>query len=164
MPPGPGPPPPQRGMLPSILDRLLDPESAGTTIMTGYTVDKMALVVRRDLEELLNNLHPYHTFPAEFPETLNSIVTFGLPDLASIEAISTTQQAGIAILIKRAVERFEPRLRRVKVTMLPGEPDQVRSSVRFRVDARMAVDPAPEIAFETILDVGSGKYEVKPTN
>jgi type VI secretion system protein ImpF len=154
---------PQRGLLPSILDRLLDPESAGTAIMTGYTVERMAQVVRRDLEELLNTMHPYHSFPQEYPETLNSIVTFGLPDLASVEAVSENQRAGIALLIKRAVERFEPRLRRVKVMMLKAEPDRVQGSVRFRVEARLAVDPAPEVAFETILDMGTGKYEVKPT-
>jgi type VI secretion system protein ImpF len=153
--------PPQRGMLPSLLDRLLDPESAGTAIMTGYTTDKMALVVRRDLEELLNTLHPYHTFPTQFPETRDSIVTYGLPDLASIETVSAGQRAAIGGLIKRAVERFEPRLKMVRVTVLDAEPDAVRGSVKFRVNARLTVDPAPDVAFDTILDMGTGKYDVK---
>lgn len=157
----PPPPPPQRGMQPSILDRLLDPESAGTAVMTGYTVERMALVVRRDLEELLNTLHPYHTFPDQFPETRDSVVTYGLPDLASIESVSESQRTAIGGLIKRAIERFEPRLRGVRVSMINPEPDAVRGSVKFRVNARLAVDPAPEVAFDTILDVGTGKYDVK---
>ena len=148
-------------MLPSILDRLLDPESAGTAIMTGYTVEKMALVVRRDLEELLNTLHPHHSFPEQFPETRDSIVTYGLPDLASIESVSVMQRSAIGGLIKRAVERFEPRLRAVKVSVLSADPDAVRGSVKFRVNARLAVDPAPEVAFDTILDMGTGKYDVQ---
>jgi type VI secretion system protein ImpF len=153
--------PPQRGMQPSILDRLLDPESAGTAIMTGYTVEKMAQVVRRDLEELLNTMHPYHSFPDAFPETRESIVTYGLPDLASIESVSATQRAAISGLIRRAVERFEPRLKNVMVSVLSTDPDTIRGSVKFRVNARLAVDPAPEVAFDTILDVGTGKYDVK---
>lgn len=157
----PPPQPPQRGMLPTVLDRLLDPESAGTAVMTGYTVEKMAQAVRRDLEELLNTVNPHgRSFPDEFPETRDSIVAYGLPDLASVEAISGAQRKAIGDLIRRAVERFEPRLKRVKVTVLAGESDAVRGSVKFRVEARLTVDPAPEVAFDTILDVGTGKYEV----
>lgn len=157
----PPPQPPQRGMLPSLIDRLLDPESAGTAVMTGYSVEKMAMAVRRDLEDLLNTLHPYHTFPPEYPETRDSVVTYGLPDLASIEAISADQRAAIGGLIKRAIDRFEPRLRAVRVAVLSADPDAVRGSVKFRVTARLAVDPAPEVAFDTILNVGTGKCDVQ---
>lgn len=157
----PPPQPPQRGMLPTILDRLLDPESAGTAVMTGYTVEKMASAVRRDLEELLNTVSSHgRSFPDDFPETRDSLVTYGLPDLASVEAISGVQRKAIGDLIRRAVERFEPRLKRVKVTVLAAEADAVRGSVKFRVEARLTVDPAPEVAFDTILDMGTGKYEV----
>lgn len=156
----PPPQPPQRGMLPSVLDRLLDPESAGTAVMTGYTVEKMAMAVRRDLEELLNSVNPHHRFPDDFPETRDSLVTYGLLDLASVEAISGAQRKAIGDLIRRAVERFEPRLKRVKVSVMAGEADAVRGAVKFRIEARLTVDPAPEVAFDTILDVGTGKYEV----
>src|SRR5437879_4882256 len=77
----PAPQPPRRGMLPSVLDRLLDPESAGTAVMTGYTVEKMANAVWRDLDELLNTVNPHHRFPDDFPETRDSIVPYGLFDL-----------------------------------------------------------------------------------
>ncbi len=156
-------PPPARGMLPSILDRLLDPESAGTAIMTGYSVDKMALAVRRDLEELLNTVNPHHNFPEQYPETRDSVVTYGLPDLASAEALSGEQRATLAALIRHAVERFEPRLKRVKVTVLKAEADAVRGAIKFRLDARLTVDPAPEVSFDTVLNVGTGKYEVNKT-
>jgi hypothetical protein len=36
----------------------------------------------------------------------------------------------------------------------------VRQAVKFRVDARLAVDPFPDIAFDTILEMGSGQYKV----
>ena len=155
--------PPARGMLPSILDRLLDPESAGTAIMTGYTVEKMASAVRRDLEELLNTVSPHHQFPEQYPETQNSVVTYGLPDLASVESLTGEQRATLAALIRQAVERFEPRLKRVRVNVLKAEADLVRGAIKFRLEARLTVDPAPEVSFDTVLNVGTGKYEVSKT-
>jgi type VI secretion system protein ImpF len=158
----PAPQPPQKGMLPSLLDRLLDSEAAGTAMLTGYSVEKMANAVRRDLEELLNTVNPHRGGGLEaYPETRDSVVAYGLPDLASVEASSVEQRATLATLIRRAVERFEPRLRRVRVTILASDQDTGKTSVRFRLEARLTVDPAPEVAFDTILNVGTGKYEVQ---
>lgn len=156
-------PPPQqpiRGVQPSLIDRLIDPESAGTSIITGYSVQQMYDAVLRDLEDLLNSTHSNTHLSEAFPETRNSIALYGLPDLASIEAISTAQRAAIGKVIQKSVERFEPRLRNVKVTMQVKEENAVRRSVQFRVDARLAVDPAPDVAFDTILDMGTGAYLV----
>lgn len=158
------PPPqqPKRGLQPSILDRLIDPESAGTSIMMGYTVEKMYQAVLRDLEDLLNTLHTAHDVPQDFPEVRDSIVSYGLPDMASMEAISPDQRSSIGKGIKRAVERFEPRLKNVKVTLLKDDEDAVSRSIRFRIDARLTVDPAPDVAFDTILEMGSTQYRVTP--
>src|SRR2546427_5979001 len=112
------PPQPKRGLRPSILDRLTDPESAGTAILTGYTVEKMYAAVLRDLEDLLNTVHTAHTVAPEFADVRDSIVAFGLPDLASVESISADQRAAIGRTIRKAIERFEPRLRAVRVTLL----------------------------------------------
>lgn len=158
----PPPPQPKRGLQPSLLDRLIDPESAGTTIMNGYTVAQTYQAVLRDLEDLLNTLHTAHDIPAAFPETRDSIASYGLPDLASVEAISTDQRSAIGKSIKKAVERFEPRLKAVRVTLLKQEEDSVRRSIKFRIDARLTVDPAPDVAFDTILEMGSSTYLVTP--
>jgi len=155
------PPQPKRGLQPSIIDRLVDPESAGTAILTGYTVEKMYAAVLRDLEDLLNTVHTARDIPAEYPDVRDSIVGYGLPDLTSIESISTEQRSAIARTIRRAIERFEPRLRGVRVTMLKHD-DALHMSLKFRIDARLAVDPAPDVAFDTILEVGTGKYLVSP--
>ena len=74
----------------------------------------------------------------------------------------TNQRADIARAIKLIIERFEPRLKDVVVMLLnPGE-DISRHALRFRVDARLAVDPAPDVAFDTILEIASGHYVVTP--
>jgi predicted component of type VI protein secretion system len=36
-------------------------------------------------------------------------------------------------------------------------------SVKFRIDARLCVDPAPEVAFDTVLELTTGHYSVKPS-
>src|SRR5437016_5262816 len=98
----PPPQPPKRGLQPSILDRLVDPESAGTQNHTGYTTDQMYAAVMRDLEDLLNTVHTTHDIPPEFSEVRDSLVGYGLPDLASVEAISSEQRAGIGRVIRQA--------------------------------------------------------------
>src|SRR5205085_2465499 len=45
---------PKLGLMPSVLDRLVDPASAGTEGQRGYTLNQMMEAVRKDLEELLN--------------------------------------------------------------------------------------------------------------
>jgi predicted component of type VI protein secretion system len=40
--------------------------------------------------------------------------------------------------------------------------DNKARSLKFRVDARMRVDPAPEVAFDTILELTTGHYSIKP--
>lgn len=152
---------PRRGLQPSIIDRLVDPESAGTTVLTGYTVEKMYNAVLHDLENLLNTVHTARDIPPEFPDVRDSIVAYGVPDLTSVESAGAAQRAAIARAIRRAIERFEPRLRAVKVAMLKHD-EAVHMSLKFRIDARLAVDPAPDVAFDTILEVGTGKYLVSP--
>ena len=159
MPPAPTP---QYGLKPSLVDRLIDSESAGTAVMLGYTPARMYDAVLRDLEDLLNTRQTYRDMPAGFPEARDSILGYGLPDLASVDATGSQQRAEIARAIKQVVERFEPRLKDVMVVLLnPGE-NYGKHSLRFRVDARLAVDPSPDVAFDTILEIASGHYVVTP--
>jgi type VI secretion system protein ImpF len=152
-----------QGLMPSILDRLIDPESAGTTLMVGYDVPQMYRAVLRDLEDLLNTRQTYRDLPAHLTEVHDSIIAYGLPDILSFDSVSTRERSLIGHSIQSVIERFEPRLREVRVTLLdPGE-NWARHSLRFRVDARLAVDPAPDVAFDTVLEMASGHYHVTPS-
>ena len=156
------PPQHQRGLIPSFLDRLTDPESAGTAIMSGYSIEKMYAAVLRDLEDLLNTRRTVTDIAPALVEVRDSIVAYGLPDIASVQAASTFDRNTIAGAIGSVIRRFEPRLRDVTVVLLNPEDDLVRQSVKFRVDARLDADPYPDIAFDTILEMGSGQYVVTP--
>jgi type VI secretion system protein ImpF len=149
-----------QGLMPSILDRLVDPESAGTAIMIGYDIPKMFQAVLRDLEDLLNTRQTYRDLPEQFTEVHKSIVAYGLPDVLSIASVSDSHRQAIARSIQNVIERFEPRLRDVHVVLLNPHDDLVKQSVRFRIDAHLAVDPAPDVAFDTILEMASGHYQV----
>jgi len=151
----------QQGLMPSIIDRLIDPGSGGTAWRRGYGLEQMIQAVQRDLEDLLNTRQSHEGLPPEFKEVHNSIVAYGLPDLNSINAVTSTQRQQIGRLIEAIIARFEPRLKDIKATLVEGGDNKARS-VKFRVDARMRVDPAPEVAFDTILELTTGHYSIKP--
>jgi type VI secretion system protein ImpF len=152
----------QQGLLPSILDRLCDPDSTGTAWRRGYSIAQMMDSVQRDLEDLLNTRQSRQGLGEQFPELENSIVGYGLPDLTSLDAISPEQREQIGRLLEATISRFEPRLRDVRASLLnPG--DGKERSLRFRVEARVCVEPAPPVAFETVLELTTGHYTVKPS-
>ncbi len=129
--------------------------------MVGYDVPQMYKAVLRDLEELLNTRQTCRDLPEYLTEAHDSILFYGLPDLVSTAAVSSAQRTQIGLAIQQVIERFEPRLRDVHVSMLDTVDNWSRHSVRFRVDARLTVDPAPDVAFDTILEMASGHYQVK---
>ena len=150
----------ERGLQPSLLDRLIDPESAGTKILIGYDETTMSKAVRRDLEDLLNTRQSHTGLPEAYEQVHRSIIAYGLPDLASLDAITSRQRELIADRIREIIELFEPRLKDIRVTYIPGENKSERS-IKFKIDARLAVDPSPEIGFDTILELSSGQYQVQ---
>jgi type VI secretion system protein ImpF len=153
---------PQLGFQPSLLDRLIDPQSSGTAWRHGYGAADMVEAVRRDLEDLLNTRQSSQDLPQEFIETQRSIIGYGLPDLTSLTALTPQQREEIGRLLEAVVAHFEPRLRDVRANLVdPG--DKKHPTLRFRIDARLCVEPAPEVAFETILELTTGHSAVKQT-
>jgi type VI secretion system protein ImpF len=152
---------PQEGLMPSLLDRLIDPESGGTSWRRGYGVEQMVEAVQRDLEELLNTRQSHIGLPEDFAEVHRSIVAYGLPDLTSLEAISPQQREEIGRVLEAVIARFEPRLNDIRATQVSASDGKDRT-LRFRIEGRLCVDPAPEVAFDTILELTTGRYSIKP--
>ena len=93
-------------------------------------------------------------------ETNNSVAAFGLPDFTTLSIDSADDQKFIKREIEEAVRRFEQRLEGVVVSIEPVLPTE--RVLRFRIDARLKIDPAPEpITFDTVLQLGSGEYQVR---
>lgn len=151
----------EMGLMPSLIDRLTDPDSGGTAWRRGYGVEQMIEVVRRDLEELLNTRRSTFGMTEAYTEVNNSIIAFGLPDLTALDAFTDAQREEIGRQIEATVNRFEPRLKDVRAVLLLDDASLQDRSVKFRIDARMRVDPAPEVAFDTVLELMTGRYSVK---
>jgi type VI secretion system protein ImpF len=153
---------PQQGLMPSLLDRLTDPGSGGTGWRRGYGLEQMVEAVQRDLEDLLNTRQSGAGPPEEFAEVRNSVLAYGFPDLSSLNAITPQQRDAIGRLLEDVIARFEPRLRDVRATVIEAG-DGKRPTASFRVEARLCVEPAPEVAFETVLELTTGHCSVKPS-
>lgn len=148
----------------SILDRLTDDEPAVRTeapITREKSVRMMRAAVQRDLEALLNTIRIAETVPETYTELRDSLWLYGLPDINSISLQNQQDEERLLRGLERAIQQFEPRLSRVRVTSY----DRIlksRQIVEFHVEAMLMIEPAPErIAFDTILEIGKGSYRVK---
>jgi type VI secretion system protein ImpF len=168
---------PFQTLNPSVLDRLIDAESAGTKERRGYTLRQMENAVRRDLEDLLNTRRPpdrilgpdgrSEAFFGGLTEISTSIVNYGLRDLAFYDTLTPELRAEFARHIEQVITVFEPRLRDVRVTVRDRDQmaealksDFRRTALYFHIDARLGLDPAPEVAFETVLELTKGTHQV----
>jgi type VI secretion system protein ImpF len=148
-------------LMPSVLDRLIEPISA-TGPLLGYTVEQMTDAVRRDLEDLLNTRRPLDDVPPGLGEVACSVVAYGVPDPGSLGAVTTQQQEEIGRILEDIIRRFEPRLTAVRVRLVPSAA-AVDPALRFHIDARLAVEPAQPVTFETVLRMPSGHTTVQAT-
>ena len=150
---------PDEMLLPSVLDRLIDPEAGGTSARPGYSPEQMFRAVRRDLEDLLNTRNTCVDVPDHLADLRNCILCYGLPDLNTLNALGEAQQQEVGRVIEQIIHVFEPRLKDVRARLLPN--DGKDRTLRFRVDARLSLDPAPEVAFDTILELTTGRYAIQ---
>ena len=148
----------------SILDRLTDDEPGVRTeapITREKSVRMMRAAVQRDLEALLNTIRIAEAVPETYTELRDSLRLYGLPDINSISLQNQQDEERLLRGLERAIQQFEPRLSRVRVTSY----DRILKSlqiVEFHVEAMLMIEPAPErIAFDTILEIGKGSYRVK---
>lgn len=151
-------------ITPSLLDRLVvqDPENPadpppprGRTSYRNFEAG-----VARDLEWLLNSRRNPDPLLEGFPDILNSVYGYGLPDISSLTLSSPADRTRLLRMLETTIAKFEPRLKDIKVS-LDHQPGYVRV-LKFRIEAMLDVDPAPEmVSFDTELQVGSGEIEVK---
>src|ERR1700747_412776 len=102
---------PNQGLMASVLDRLIDPDAAGTDAQPGYNLSQMMEAVRRDLEELLNTRQTLDATARSRPRVRGCVVGSRLPDFPSVPVITPQQRQDIARAIEVITVRYEPRLR-----------------------------------------------------
>ncbi len=151
---------PSLGLRPSLLDRLIDPDSDGTSGRRGYDIEQSIDSVRRDLEDLLNSHRTVGHLADDLAEVQNSIVAFGLPDLVSIQSTRAAAQESVCAAIEDAINRFEPRLNNVRVIPV-STADSKTLKLEFQIQATLHLDPAPEVAFMTVLQLTTGQTTIQ---
>lgn len=152
-----------RSLVPSILDRLVPLETASTrpTRWDGASVEQMVEAVRRDLENLLNTRQTQGDLPGYYEELTRSVFTFGVPDVTLLSTMAMERVSDMGPLIGELIERFEPRLRDVQVILADADP--LGREIRFHIEGRLRVEPFPELGFETVLELTTGRALITPS-
>ncbi len=83
---------------------------------------------------------------------------YGIPDFLDFLSSYPDSIREIERAIRSAIQKFEPRLRAVRVNFLPQEEDAL--SLRFQIVAKLSTDPKNGVLFETIID-SDGKVDLK---
>lgn len=144
-----------RNLRESILDQLFDDEpelSVDSEKSRQRKLKELRNSVRRDLESLLNSRCRIMTPPEELDEVQVSLLNYGLPDLATINMLDVVKKKEFTRNVEYIIRTFEPRFKTVKVSHLDNTHKTDRT-VRFRIDAVMYADPAPEVVvFDSVLE------------
>jgi len=146
----------------SLLDRLSDDDTDVTSdrpVSRYQSIRMLKAALVRDLGALLNTKRRETEVPEEFVELRQSLLAFGLPDFVSFGLRNPLDQSRLRREVESTIRRFEPRLLGVTVQLEPrGEFD---SGLRFRVDAQLKMEPAPEpVRFDTILEADTCHFVI----
>jgi type VI secretion system protein ImpF len=150
--------------VPSLLDRLLneEPRVSQEPLHNRFqTLRQLKQAVARDLEALLNaRQEALEELPAELAEVRRSLLIYGLPDFTAFNPLSDNDRYQIRRALEQAIATFEPRLMRVRVTLQLWHEHE--RALRFRVEALLRVDPAPElVTFDAVLRLHTQEYVVQ---
>ncbi|MEA1936200.1 MAG: type VI secretion system baseplate subunit TssE [Thermodesulfobacteriota bacterium] len=84
---------------------------------------------------------------------------YGIPDFTDLPgAFSTGSTHEVERIIKRVIEKYEPRLTKVRAGFIPQKEDLL--ALRFEIDARLATKEDIPVTFETVVTAG-GKINIK---
>ena len=144
----------------SFLDRLLDSPSPARRADGGLSLEEVRERVAIDLEALLNTRCGLPVGALDdFPRSRGSILAFGLEDFSSMSLVKPEDRVAICQSLERAVLAHEPRLRQVRVELLPATQESKR--LRFHIHAQLAVNELREpINFNATLHPVTQHYQV----
>ena len=138
-----------------LFDRLADDRRAGEDDddASSRVLDPAGLraSVRRELERLLATRCPCDAEALE--RRPRTTLEYGVPDFLHLHTASVSARDEVARAVQAAVEAYEPRLRRVRVTVEPS-PQESERRLRVRVDALLMVGEVAEPVSFVRMEVG----------
>lgn len=136
----------QLPVLPSLLDRLLDDEPGRRQEVARPAATVLADLkanIRRDLENLLNTRLPLEeAWLTPYPQLRRSLLNYGLPDFSTVVFGDPAQREQFRLTVQYAIERFEPRLRQIRVEV-DQEGDEHARTLYLKITALLMVEPDP---------------------
>jgi len=151
-------------LMPSVLDRLLDEDPQVTqepTMNRTQVLRELRETVRRDLEMLLNTRIRNLVWPGPLKELNQSLLNFGIPDFAGLPLATSEGRTAFAQKLQGIIRQYEPRFKTVKVQLVSNA-EPLDRTLRFRIDALLNVEPAPEpVVFDSIMHANRETIEVK---
>lgn len=154
----------KKNLRPSILDRLIDEEPHIQVEAEKSRTQQLKALrnsVRRDLENLLNTRYRLVAPSAVYHELDNSLLNYGLPDLATVNITDGDRKKEFTRDLEKILRTYEPRFKSVKVVFVENQ-DAIDRTLRFRVNATLYADPAPEVVvFDSVLEPVSRTVNVK---
>lgn len=141
----------------SLLDRLVDanPErEQDPPLSRGQALRELRQSVRRDLEHLLNTRQRCRSWPKRLEQLDRSLLSYGIPDFSGVELGAVGRREDFRVAVEQVILRAEPRFTMVRVTLMEDENDiELNRTLRFRIEALMRVEPAPEpVVFDSQLE------------
>jgi len=151
-------------ITPSVLDRLLDDKPKEQVEGAGqrtFDLHRLKKAVARDMEALLNSrCVDLDDAIDQYPQARNSMIDFGITDLSSLSLLDPSDRAYLRDKIRITVQRHEPRLGTVHVSL--DAPSATERMLRFRVDAVLEVLPTrPPVSFDAMLQISSNSCQIK---
>jgi len=151
-------------LVSSVLDRLIDEQPTVTSEPAknrGQVLEEVRQSIRRDLENLMNTRWRCVSWPDDLTELEQSVVRYGIPDVAGANLASETGRREFLKLVEETIRTYEPRFKSVRVQFVENS-DYFDRTMRFRIDAMMYAHPAPEpIVFDTAVEPATGEFAVK---
>jgi type VI secretion system protein ImpF len=149
----------------SLLDRLDDKEPDRLRDPPWSPIESLDALRRsvcRDVEALLNSRRRWRSWPDRYTELAVSPVGYGISDFSAGAFNDPVRRDLLRSEIEQTIRQFEPRLLRVRVTLVERA-DQLEATLRLRVEATLRAEPAPEpIAFDTLVDSVTAQIVVRP--
>jgi type VI secretion system protein ImpF len=157
---------PKERLQPSLLDRLTDnapktpEESRDDRVLSPR---RLKACVLRDLKWLLNTCDLASVTDLDaYPEARQSVLNFGLPDLAG-RHVSGLDVPTLERDLRQAILRFEPRITRQSLIIraIIDESHMNHNAIRFDIEGELWGQPLPQQLFlKTEVDLESGEVAV----
>lgn len=154
--------------LPTLMDRLCDDAPhERTELAEVYTASRSRLreIVLRDLALLLNTTDLSDQIDAaQYPEAERSGLNYGVAPLAG-GYLSEKKWADIERMIRRAIERYEPRLMQETLVVKPLLKEKASANynvLTFEISGHIRVSPYPiEFTVQSTVDLENSRIELR---